>query len=761
MSSGLIQSSNESNSPSVEDSASYPQIQLPDASFLLHGAFEQDGFDLIITNPAGEVFVVHDYFSFDPPPNLVIANGAGMSPEMVRAFMPQKFGDDVQFAGPATSGATAIEIGKVVLAFGDVRVRHADGSVDKLSRGDILYKGDVIITGNRAFVKAQMLDGTRFHLGKNGEAALTDFEYNEAAKIGNFSVTVRVGGFHYKSGKIGKMFEGTSRSHSTIKTPSAIIGIRGSELDGVVDQSGQTIIVHKSGYLVIADINGQNEVVLEAPGNTSVIVLNGIPAFSVQASAQQIQFLNENLPPPDTAADEQAEQTEETVGEEEAATDETDAEGEQELTDDADEETAEGESGEEELDEEDSDDAEDEDAEDDPDATEDDVDEAEDEVEAEVDAEETAEGEGETEADIDAEADAEGDSETEADVEAETETETETEAEEEADTDVETEAEAETEADTDVDAESEAEGDTDTTVDAESDAEAATEPEADADAGSDIEADAETDAGPEADSDADTDGTQEETREEAEDGVTDDATDERLSDEVTDDAAADDVAADEVQDADQQAQSDDVVTEDAVTDDVSGASADDSDQAVDADTSADTAEGTDLVAGDIAVDSDATVDTAELDSQFGDDTTVAADDGTGGVDTPLETADTADATGDEAVQSDAGAADTGTAEAEITDTFTGDSGATATDTTTSDTTEQDTALAGGDGRLTGDATGTISEGDATGVTSTEPADTQTADTTFTSDETYSFDYSLSPTTTPTVYITTDTSATEG
>ncbi|HIE88980.1 MAG TPA: hypothetical protein EYP91_19495, partial [Gammaproteobacteria bacterium] len=39
---------------------SHPSVQLPDASFLLHGAFEQDGFDLVVTNPSGEVVVVDD-----------------------------------------------------------------------------------------------------------------------------------------------------------------------------------------------------------------------------------------------------------------------------------------------------------------------------------------------------------------------------------------------------------------------------------------------------------------------------------------------------------------------------------------------------------------------------------------------------------------------------------------------------------------------------------------------------------------------------
>ncbi|MBO6563696.1 MAG: hypothetical protein JJ956_03045, partial [Pseudomonadales bacterium] len=48
----------------------HPAVMLPDASFLYHGSFEKVGFDLVITNAEGTTFVVEDYFSFIPPPNL-------------------------------------------------------------------------------------------------------------------------------------------------------------------------------------------------------------------------------------------------------------------------------------------------------------------------------------------------------------------------------------------------------------------------------------------------------------------------------------------------------------------------------------------------------------------------------------------------------------------------------------------------------------------------------------------------------------------
>lgn len=301
----------------------HPAVLLPDASFLYYGSFEKVGFDLVVTNADGEIFIVADYFSFIPPPNLTLPNGAGLSPEMVAAKLHLPF-EDVMFAGPANSANALEEIGTVTLLLGDVTVkrRAADGSIEevKLSRGDTLYEGDEITTGNRAFVKARMLDGTRFHLGKNANATLTDFEFNESARQGNFEAFVQRGGFHYKSGKIGKMFEGLGKNHATISTPSALIGIRGSELDGLVDENGNTLIRHTSGELVVMDINNQSQTLLTSPGNTSMVTINGVNTRYETPTAEQEALFQSVLPPADTSdelidLEEEASQEEETPAE--------------------------------------------------------------------------------------------------------------------------------------------------------------------------------------------------------------------------------------------------------------------------------------------------------------------------------------------------------------------------------------------------------------------------------------------------------------
>ncbi len=278
-------------------------IALPDAAFLLHGELSQDGFDLIFALPDGRQHVVHDYFSFSPQPTLFADTGAALSPSLVRSFLPRTFGQGLLFAGPASSTGALVEIGRVTMLVGDVTVRRLDGSEAKLARGDPLFKGDVVITAPGSFVKAELLDGTRFQLGQSAEAAFDDFEFDEAQGAGQFEASVRVGGFYYRSGKIGELDATQTTVHTIIRTPTSIVGVAGSELEGVVDAAGATIIVHRSGILEISDINGENTVTLLEPGNTATVVVNETPLFFDESPPQAQAALDESLPPVDSEAE--------------------------------------------------------------------------------------------------------------------------------------------------------------------------------------------------------------------------------------------------------------------------------------------------------------------------------------------------------------------------------------------------------------------------------------------------------------------------
>jgi hypothetical protein len=273
-----------------------PSMMVDDPDLLLLGTYSKAGFDLVITGADGRQLVVADYFSFVPPPNLMLPSGAGLSPEMVRSLLhlPTM---DMMVAGPApTDAAVAIVIGEVKFALGRVFRIDKDGVRHELHKGDKVYLGDELIVDGKGYIRVEMLDHTKFNLGTDGRAILEDYSFDEADKSGNFQVLVTNGGFNYASGDIG-IAAGLSRDHAKIRTPNAIIGIRGSELDGTVT-AGQTIIVHKSGLLTVTDINGLNPVTLDIPGNTAVIALNASPVFTSEASPEQVQLLQATLPPP-------------------------------------------------------------------------------------------------------------------------------------------------------------------------------------------------------------------------------------------------------------------------------------------------------------------------------------------------------------------------------------------------------------------------------------------------------------------------------
>ena len=328
----------------TERAASLADYSLPGEAWLTRADLSQDGFDLVLTLD-GVSHRVADYFSFDVPPNLLLESGPSLTPAMVKSLLPRAFGNDYLYAGPAAGPGLGEPIGTVSLLAGTVTVRRADGSTEALSRGDSVFKGDVLITGDGSFVKVRLTDGTTFQLGKNGEAALDDFEFNEAANIGNFEASIRVGGFYYKSGKIGEVTEGSADAHTKLSTPSSVISVRGSELEGSVDSSGQTSVIHRSGILVITDQNGNNAVTLDQPGETAVVMEGSQPAFYPQAPANVIQEIQASVQPQtadeEVAQDESAEEAADESGEEESSEEESGEEGEEEAEEEVTEETTE------------------------------------------------------------------------------------------------------------------------------------------------------------------------------------------------------------------------------------------------------------------------------------------------------------------------------------------------------------------------------------------------------------------------------------
>ncbi|MEO5345770.1 MAG: putative Ig domain-containing protein, partial [Magnetococcus sp. YQC-9] len=248
-------------------------ILLPDGSFLLQGSYARDGFDLVITSRSGEVIRIEGYFALSHPPDLALANGSALTFETVKALALSDNGP-VLTAGPGapTGGEAGAAIGKAASLTGTVEAKGKDGVVRTLKEGDPIQEGDQITTAEQSLAQFVMNDGTTFQVGESARALVDQFIFKPDEAKGQFNATVLTGSFRYASGQIGQLHTG---KHTLIKTPTAEIGVRGSELMGEVVTDGSTTVVHNSGILEIADIHGHGVVVLLKPGTATAVRLGG------------------------------------------------------------------------------------------------------------------------------------------------------------------------------------------------------------------------------------------------------------------------------------------------------------------------------------------------------------------------------------------------------------------------------------------------------------------------------------------------------
>ena len=292
-------------SPDLLSDAFYPplgddlggRVRVPDTSFLLEGEYHRFGDDLVIISPHGERFTLEHYFSVDHPPILTTANGRFLLPETVELLLePDPSGTPwVMVAGPtvAGGGGTPDPIGHVNQMAGTVTAKSKLGVLRTLENGDPLFREDTIKTEAGGLVKLIFRDQTLFQLGEQATLILNKYVYGVDAEQGAFEATVLRGVFKYKSGDMAHL---QAQKHTTLHTPSASIGIRGSELMGEVTADGQTTIIHTSGSLEISDAEGKGTVTLLEPGMATMVVLDGSPQPAFKASQDILDRLNSQLP---------------------------------------------------------------------------------------------------------------------------------------------------------------------------------------------------------------------------------------------------------------------------------------------------------------------------------------------------------------------------------------------------------------------------------------------------------------------------------
>lgn len=172
-------------------------------------------------------------------------------------------------AGALAQGAPKA-VGITAAILNDVRIASAGApQPHKAVVRERVALADQVLTGPRSQLQVLLLDKSVFTVGANARLTIDRYVYDPGSGR-SFTATVAKGAFRFMSGRPDR--KGTS----SIKTPVASIGIRGTIVDGVVGAEAIGIYNGESGV---------NRNIQADPATASLIVLRG-PGANTQGNAE-------------------------------------------------------------------------------------------------------------------------------------------------------------------------------------------------------------------------------------------------------------------------------------------------------------------------------------------------------------------------------------------------------------------------------------------------------------------------------------------
>jgi len=185
-------------------------------------------------------------------------------------------GAAVAAGAPQVIGIAAAVLNDVSIASGGAAQMHPAVLRERVALADRVQ------TGQRSRLQLMLLDRTTFTVGANARLTIDRFVY-DPARGGNFDASVAKGAFRFLS---GRRAPGGS---SSIRTPIAVIGIRGTALDGVVGEDAIAIARAERGIgrSVSADPQTASLILLRGPGAATEAGLT-VGAVSIEAGGQMV-----------------------------------------------------------------------------------------------------------------------------------------------------------------------------------------------------------------------------------------------------------------------------------------------------------------------------------------------------------------------------------------------------------------------------------------------------------------------------------------
>ena len=139
-------------------------------------------------------------------------------------------------------------IGNVDKLKGNGIVDRVDGDTDiQLEKELDIFSNDTIKTG-KGKVGILFIDDTRVDVTEHSRLLIDDFVFDPNTATGTLSLKASLGTIRYASGQIAK----NSAQNISITTPTASIGVRGTDFSMTIDELGSSTII----LLPSCDVNG-------------------------------------------------------------------------------------------------------------------------------------------------------------------------------------------------------------------------------------------------------------------------------------------------------------------------------------------------------------------------------------------------------------------------------------------------------------------------------------------------------------------------
>ena len=119
---------------------------------------------------------------------------------------------------------SAADIGQVKVAKGGVTINRGD-QVIRVNVGTRVQAADTIRTAGDGSVGVTMTDNSLLSAGPNTVLSLDQYEFDPTVSQGRFDASLNKGALSVVSGRIAK----SAKDAMTIHTPSATLGVRGTE----------------------------------------------------------------------------------------------------------------------------------------------------------------------------------------------------------------------------------------------------------------------------------------------------------------------------------------------------------------------------------------------------------------------------------------------------------------------------------------------------------------------------------------------------